>query len=91
MHVASGLFSKFKLSRFAIHSNDKCIACGECTRNCQVGIDVMNFALKQQALDNSNSSCIGCGICVSVCPMDVLTFKPLEKPVLVQIETRRAA
>jgi thioredoxin reductase/polyferredoxin len=91
MHVVSGLFSKFKVSRFAIHANGKCIACGECTRNCQVGIDVMSFALKQQRLDSANSSCIGCGICVTVCPMDVLTFRPLEKPVLVQIEARRAA
>ena len=52
----------------------KCIACGECSRNCQVGIDVMNFAMKQEELNNFNSSCIGCGICVSVCPMDVLSF-----------------
>jgi ferredoxin len=34
----------------------------------------MNFALKQETINNSNSSCIGCGICVTVCPMDVLGF-----------------
>jgi MinD superfamily P-loop ATPase len=62
------------VSRFAIRSNDKCIACGECSRNCQVGIDVMQFALKQEELNNANSCCIGCGICVTVCPMDVLSF-----------------
>ena len=67
------LYSKWS-GKFEIAANDKCIACGECSRNCQVGIDVMNFALLQKELNNKNSSCIGCGICVSVCPMDVLSF-----------------
>ena len=67
------LYSKW-IGRFRITANDKCIACTECTRNCQVGIDVMSFALKQEQLDNTNSSCIGCGVCVTVCPMDVLKF-----------------
>jgi len=67
------LYSRW-LGRFRITANDKCIACTECTRNCQVGIDVMSFALKQERLDNGDSSCIGCGVCVTVCPMDVLKF-----------------
>jgi ferredoxin len=37
----------------------------------------MQFALKQEQLNNANSSCIGCGICVTVCPMDVLSFAPI--------------
>jgi ferredoxin len=41
---------------------------------CQVGIDVMSFALKEDSITNANSSCIGCGICVTVCPMDTLSF-----------------
>ncbi len=92
MDAFAKLYNKLKISRFHIVSNDKCIGCTECTRNCQVGIDVMSFAIKQETLDNSNSSCIGCGICVSVCPMDVLSFsaKPPEKG-LVQIETPKAA
>ncbi len=90
MHLFSAAYVKLGISRFAIHANDKCIGCSECTRNCQVGIDVMNYALKQQVLDNSTSSCIGCGICVSVCPMDTLHF---EKPGqhLVQISPAKAA
>ncbi len=86
MQIFSSAFTRFKASRFAIHSNDKCIACGECTRNCQVGIDVMNFALKQKPIDNFNSSCIGCGICVSVCPMDTLSFTAQQPAKLVHIE-----
>ena len=79
MHLQSKWFTKLKWSRFKIVANDKCIGCYECSRNCQVGIDVMNYALKQNVLDNETSSCIGCGICVTVCPMDTLSFgKPLE-------------
>jgi len=88
MHLYSAAFSRFRVSRFAIHSNDKCIGCGECTRNCQVGIDVMNFALKQEVLNNHGTSCIGCGICVTVCPMDTLSFQPVAGTKLVQIESK---
>ena len=55
-------------------SNDKCITCGECSRYCQIGIDVMGFAKNKQEFSNKNTSCIHCGICVTVCPMDVLSF-----------------
>jgi thioredoxin reductase/polyferredoxin len=78
MHLQSHLFAKLKWSRFKIVANDKCIGCYECSRNCQVGIDVMSFALKQEVLDNQHSSCIGCGICVTVCPMDTLSFGNAE-------------
>ena len=74
MQVVSNAFTKLGLSRFHIVANDKCIGCNECSRNCQVGIDVMQYALKQETLDNATSSCIGRGICVSVCPMDTLSF-----------------
>ncbi|GMT48547.1 MAG: pyridine nucleotide-disulfide oxidoreductase [bacterium] len=74
MHIMSKITTRLGMSRFGISSNQKCIGCQECSRNCQVGIDVMGFALKQEVLDNVNSTCIGCGVCVSVCPMDVLSF-----------------
>ncbi len=74
MHLTSAIYAKLGVSRFRIVANDKCIACNECSRNCQVGIDVMQYALKQEVLDNATSSCIGCGICVTVCPMDTLSF-----------------
>ena len=77
MQIQSRVFTKLKWSRFKIVANDKCIGCDECSRNCQVGINVMGFALKQEVLDNQHSSCIGCGICVTACPMDVLSFRPL--------------
>ncbi len=80
MQLSSKFFTKTGWSRFHILANDKCIACNECSRNCQVGIDVMSYALKQESLDNATSSCIGCGICVSVCPMDTLYYSPTDKP-----------
>ncbi|MBM3753668.1 MAG: FAD-binding protein [Acidobacteria bacterium] len=90
MELFSAWFTRKGWSRFAITANERCIACGECTRNCQVGIDVMRFAMLQQELNNANSSCIGCGICVTVCPMGVLQFgknqgKQIASP-LVQID-----
>jgi ferredoxin len=87
MELFSAVFTRFKVSRFAIHANEKCIACEDCSRNCQVGIDVMRFALKQEEITNFNSSCIGCGICVTVCPMNVLSFGPPAAPQLVQIKS----
>jgi thioredoxin reductase/polyferredoxin len=65
------LVSKW-LSKVQITSNDKCIGCGECTRFCQMGIDVQAFAQRQTPLHNGNSACIQCGICIQVCPMSVL-------------------
>jgi polyferredoxin len=60
--------------RLQIESNDKCISCTQCSKFCQVGVDVMAFAKNQQPFDNANSACIQCGICIDVCPMNVLEF-----------------
>ncbi len=69
MQMTSRWFGTLQIS-----SNDKCITCGECSRYCEVGIDVMSFAKNQQSFSNADTSCIQCGICVTVCPMDVLSF-----------------
>ena len=87
MQIFSAAFTRLRVSRFGIYANEKCIACMECTRNCQVGIDVMTYALKQDPITNANSSCIGCGICVTVCPMNVLSFRQAA-PELVQISMK---
>jgi len=62
-------------SQFQISADKhRCITCNLCTRYCEVGVDVMRFAVKGEAFGMWNSSCIGCGICIHVCPTDVLTF-----------------
>ncbi|MCP5004513.1 MAG: NAD(P)-binding domain-containing protein [Planctomycetes bacterium] len=68
------IFSHRLKGRFKITANDKCISCHECSRYCQVGIPVMQYAMKQEVIGNFNTSCIGCGMCVTACPMDVLSF-----------------
>ena len=60
--------------KLRIVSNSKCISCTQCSKYCQVGVDVMEFAKNQVPFDNTNSSCIHCGICITVCPVDVLSF-----------------
>ena len=69
-----------RFAKLEIRSNDKCIGCGECTRQCQMGIDVQRFAQQRIELHNANSSCIQCGICVQVCPMEVLTLEHDRDP-----------
>ena len=82
------LLSKW-FGRLAIKSNDKCIGCGECTRFCQMGIDVQRFAQKGELFHNGNSSCIHCGICIQVCPMEVLSLT--DRKVALKIPKEYAA
>jgi NosR/NirI family transcriptional regulator, nitrous oxide reductase regulator len=68
-------------TKLSIDSNDSCIGCYECTRQCQMGISVHEFALKQEPLSNQNSACIQCGICIEVCPLDVLHIGQKGTPI----------
>ncbi len=70
----NGLLAKW-YGKLKIVASDKCISCTQCSKYCQVGVDVMAFAKNAQPFDNSNSACIQCGICIDVCPMDVLSFE----------------
>ncbi|MBD3169369.1 MAG: FAD-binding protein [candidate division Zixibacteria bacterium] len=51
-----------------ISSGQHCIRCTLCSKYCQMGIQVMEFAKRNQDFSNKNSSCIQCGICITVCP-----------------------
>ncbi|MGC6509163.1 MAG: NAD(P)-binding domain-containing protein [Myxococcota bacterium] len=70
-----------RFSTIAIESTDSCIGCGECTRYCQMGIQVQRFAQEQLILDNRNAACIQCGVCIEVCPMEVLSIGQSGEPV----------
>ena len=64
LHAIAGNVSAQKVSAGA-----HCIECRLCTKYCQMGIPVMEFARNAEDITNTNSSCIQCGICVTVCPV----------------------
>jgi polyferredoxin len=67
-----------KLGRFRITvKNDMCIACGNCSTYCEMGIDVRAYAMANQSF--TRASCVGCGLCQHVCPRGVLKLE--NKPV----------
>ncbi|MFQ6104911.1 MAG: NAD(P)-binding domain-containing protein [Candidatus Glassbacteria bacterium] len=55
-------------SDIKISSGQHCIRCTLCSKYCQMGIQVMEFAKQGEEFSNKNSCCIQCGICVTVCP-----------------------
>ncbi len=72
-------WGRWTAGKLAILPNDECISCGECTRYCQMGIDVRAFAQRGLPLSNLTTCCIFCGICVTVCPVDVLSLQHLPE------------
>lgn len=61
-------------SRFRITTNGgQCIACGSCSANCEMGIDVRAYAMRGE--DIKRAACVGCGLCMSVCPRGVLKLE----------------
>lgn len=73
MAAILGLIQRFK-SRFRITTNGaQCISCGNCSKYCEMGIDVRWYA--QRGQDIVRSSCVGCGVCSTVCPRGVLNLE----------------
>jgi ferredoxin-type protein NapH len=63
-----------KLGRFRISvKDDMCIACGNCSTYCEMGIDVRQYAMANQTF--TRASCVGCGMCAHVCPRGVLRLE----------------
>ena len=68
-----GLLQRF-FSRFRITTNGgQCIACGNCSTYCEMGIDVRAYAM--QGKNIVRASCVGCGVCAAVCPRGVLKLE----------------
>ncbi len=68
-----GLIQRF-YSRFRITTNGaQCISCGNCSKYCEMGIDVKWYA--QRGQDVVRASCVGCGMCSTVCPRGVLNLE----------------
>ena len=73
MAAILGIFQRY-LSRFRITTNgDQCISCGNCSKYCEMGIDVRAYA--QRGDNIVRASCVGCGICAAVCPRGVLSLE----------------
>lgn len=73
MAAVLGIIQKFK-SRFRITTNGaQCISCGNCSKYCEMGIDVRWYA--QRGQDIVRSACVGCGMCSTVCPRGVLNLE----------------
>lgn len=72
MAAILGLIQKFGRFRITV-KKDLCIACGNCSTYCEMGIDVRAYAMAN--LDIRRASCVGCGMCAHVCPRGVLKLE----------------
>lgn len=72
MAALLGLVQKFSRFRISV-KKDMCIACGNCSSYCEMGIDVRQYAMANQ--DVKRASCVGCGMCAHVCPRGVLKLE----------------
>jgi NAD-dependent dihydropyrimidine dehydrogenase PreA subunit len=60
--------------RFRIRvKEDACIACGNCSAYCEMGIDVRAYAERGESF--TRAACVGCGMCAHVCPRGVLKLE----------------
>lgn len=66
-----------KLGRYRIATQGElCIACGNCSKYCEMGIDVRSYAIANESF--TRASCVGCGICAHVCPRGVLKLELIK-------------
>ena len=72
MHIYTR-FSKYRI----LAEKKKCISCNICTKVCHMGIDVMNYANK--GVPMNDAECVRCSACVVSCPVDVLSFGPVDQ------------
>lgn len=76
MAAMLGLLQKLGRFRIAV-KKDMCISCGNCTTYCEMGIDVRDYAQKNESF--TRASCVGCGMCAHVCPRGVLKLENAPK------------
>jgi len=55
-----------------VADTSKCIKCGICERECDMGVPVQSLIFKTGAIDTGE--CMGCERCVRKCPKNVLTI-----------------
>ena len=79
MAAMLGIIQRFGRFRITV-KKDMCIACGNCSTYCEMGIDVRSYAMANQ--DVRRAACVGCGMCAHLCPRGVLKLE--NKPVRLQ-------
>lgn len=72
MAALLGLVQKFGRFRIRV-KKDMCIACGNCSAYCEMGIDVRRYAMSNESF--ARAACVGCGMCAHVCPRGVLRLE----------------
>jgi polyferredoxin len=72
MAALLGLVQKLGRFRIAV-KKDMCIACGNCSTYCEMGIDVRLYAMANRSF--TRAACVGCGMCAHVCPRGVLRLE----------------
>jgi ferredoxin len=69
---------------------EKCISCGKCTKECDMGIPVQHLVATKGEVNIPD--CVGCGRCIINCPKEVLAFsdvRNLFKRTLSSVESDR--
>ncbi len=72
MAAILGLIQKAGRFRITV-KKDMCIACGNCSTYCEMGIDVRQYAMANQSF--TRAACVGCGMCAHMCPRGVLKLE----------------
>lgn len=60
-----------KLPRLRLKVSSECISCNKCTKDCPMGIEVMQLVRSKNL---EHSECILCGNCIDSCPKDVIKW-----------------
>jgi len=55
---------------------EKCISCGKCTKECDMGIPVQHLVKTKGEVNVPD--CVGCGRCITNCPKKVLRFSDIR-------------
>jgi polyferredoxin len=55
---------------------EKCISCGQCTKECDMGIPVQHLVEAKSEVNLAD--CVGCGRCITNCPKKALRFSDVR-------------
>jgi len=76
MAALLGLIQRYGRYQISVQQ-ELCIACGNCSKYCEMGIDVRSYAMRGEPVNRA--SCVGCGLCQHVCPRGVLKLETVKK------------